>query len=124
MGSNIASFLDPTAKAMKAVGGKNFGDKWSPRGTVERQLAKVTGDKDFARAIAKPESLFTDKSQLQPAPLAPLQKRDDPAVLAARERLRLAELSRRGRASTNLTSGFGTTAISRPIARQAQLLGE
>lgn len=42
-----------------------------------------------------------------PPPEAQPVERDDPAVTAAREDLRLAELKRKGRASTILTGGSG-----------------
>lgn len=67
---------------------------------------------------------------LPPAPPPP-PKRDDPDVTAAREKARLAELRRKGRRASVLTSGSGVDddslgggSISRPTARSAKLLGE
>ncbi len=62
-----------------------------------------------------------------PPPPPPPPTREDPAVLAARERLRLSERRRVGRSATNLTgggAGLGNSAVSRPDGRPSQLLGE
>lgn len=61
-----------------------------------------------------------------PAPPPPPPQRDDPAIVEAKNKLRLAELQRRGRAASILTSGqgvLGETAVDRPEARAAGLLG-
>lgn len=61
-----------------------------------------------------------------PEPIAPRPppKRDDPAIVAARERLKLSERKRKGRSATILAGGLGATETARPAGRQANLLGE
>lgn len=61
-----------------------------------------------------------------PPPPDPPPDRDDPAVLQAAQTARLAELRRRGRASTFLTSGSGapgTAPLGRPTATAGDQLG-
>jgi hypothetical protein len=51
----------------------------------------------------------------QPPPLPPpppVTTPDDPAIDEARQRLRKAELSRKGRRSTILTSGLGDSSVA------------
>ncbi len=60
-------------------------------------------------------------------PAPPTPTRQDPEISAAREKQRKAELSRRGRRSTILTSGRGVEGklgVTRPQARGAELLGQ
>ncbi len=59
--------------------------------------------------------------------VAPPPTRQDPEISAARERQRKAELKRKGRRSTILTSARGVKeklGVTRPQARGATLLGE
>ena len=61
-----------------------------------------------------------------PPPPPPPPTREDPAIAEAKERQRLAEKRRRGRRATFFTgdqSGLGDSTVSRPQARQGQLLG-
>ena len=62
-----------------------------------------------------------------PPPPPPAPTREDPAVAESKEKLRKAELQRKGRAATILTSGSGAEddlgSISRPQARTSKLLG-
>ena len=74
--------------------------------------------------LAALHPLAQRQKKQEPAPLPAVPTRDDPAILAAREKLRLSEQRRRGRAATNLTGGLGATDVFRPVARTAQLLGE
>jgi len=97
-----------------------LGKKLSARGTAETLVGKVTGDKNFAHAIARPESLLKNNAPV-PAPLAPLPIRDNPAVLAAREKTRLAQLNSR-RSAANLSGGLGETGVNRP--RASRVFGE
>lgn len=50
---------------------------------------------------------FGSSAPAAPAPLPPLPDREDPAVLEAREKLRLSEKRRRGRRASILTGGSG-----------------
>ena len=50
---------------------------------------------------------FSSSAPAAPAPLPPLPEREDPAVIEARESLRLSEKRRRGRRASILTSGAG-----------------
>jgi hypothetical protein len=50
---------------------------------------------------------FSSSAPVAPAPLPPLPEREDPAVLEAREKLRLSEKRRKGRRASILTSGSG-----------------
>jgi hypothetical protein len=66
-----------------------------------------------------------------PPPVAPppVPMPNDPAIAAAKNKQRLAELQRMGRASTNLTgnSALGDAPVDRPgatAARSATLLGD
>ena len=64
------------------------------------------------------------KPRLPPGP-APPPQRDDPAVVAARKKLRASELRRKGRRATILTGGegvLGTVPLAQPRAG-SQLLG-
>ncbi len=61
-----------------------------------------------------------------PEPL-PIPARDDPAIAASRERLRLSEGRRKGRRGTILAGRrpdeLGEAPVTRPEARGGQLLG-
>ena len=62
-----------------------------------------------------------------PPPLPPLPTREDPAIAAAKEKLRLAERRRSGRRAANLTgtqATLGNSLVARPAASTSQLLGE
>ena len=75
--------------------------------------------------IKKPLDFFAEKPE-KPDPLPDQPTATDPSVLAARERQRKAELERRGRRATILTSASGlendVAELSRPTA-EARLLG-
>lgn len=71
---------------------------------------------------------FGGSTPAPPAALAPIPTREDPALAEAREKTRLAERRRKGRAATILTDqgegeSLGTGAVARPEARKAQVLG-
>ncbi len=59
-------------------------------------------------------SLFSSPSP--PPPLPPVPTPEDPAIDAARKKRRLAELRRKGRAATILTSGLGDRSEA-PVTR-------
>ena len=63
-------------------------------------------------------SLFNPPQPPAPPPPPPVPTPDDPAIDEARERLRRAELLRRGRRSTILTSGLGDSSPA-PARRSA-----
>lgn len=65
-------------------------------------------------------------SPKMPDPAPPPPKADDPAVTAAKEKLRLAEKQRKGRAATMLAdpATLGEPTLARPEARGAALFGQ
>lgn len=74
------------------------------------------------------KSVFSPSKPQMPAPPPPPPKRDDPEIAAAKDKQRMADLKRKGRAASVLTSGRGVEeelgAVARPEARSgAQLLG-
>lgn len=64
-------------------------------------------------------SLFSPPELAPPPPPPPVPTPDDPAIDEARRKLRQAELRRKGRRSTILTSGLGDTGAA--PARRPQL---
>lgn len=61
-----------------------------------------------------------------PAPLPPPPAIEDPAVSSAKNKLRMSELQRRGRAASINTSGqgvLGDPAVDRPTATTGNQLG-
>lgn len=57
-------------------------------------------------------ALFSPPQPPPPPPPPPVPTPDDPAIDEARQRLRKAELSRKGRRSTILTSGLGDSTVA------------
>lgn len=70
---------------------------------------------------------FSSGAPSAPAPLPPLPEREDPAVIESREKLRLSEKRRKGRAASILTGGQGVEddlgVVTRPAGRSPAKLG-
>lgn len=52
-------------------------------------------------------SLFGAPKMPAPPPPPPIPTREDPAIAASKEKQRISDIARRGRASTILTGGLG-----------------
>lgn len=91
--------------------------------------APITGflDKKSRRAAIDPLDL-AEKPDLPPEPsVPPPPTREDPSIAEAKRKQRQAELMRRGRRASVVTSSRGVEdelgTVNRPEARAAQLLG-
>jgi len=72
--------------------------------------------------------IFSAPSIPAPAPPPPVPTREDPEVNVAKDKQRLAEKKRKGRAATMIAEAeqggdLGEALLDRPSARAAQLLG-
>ena len=77
--------------------------------------------------MSKIAAIFSPKQPALPPPPPPPPTREDPAVLEAREKLRMSEKRRRGRAASVIAGkneeALGEAPIVRPEATGAQVLG-
>lgn len=97
------------------------------------QLIPGGGGDPFTNAAATKKGVDKAVEQLSPEmpeipALPPPPTREDPEIDAARQKARDADLKRKGRKATILTSARGVEdelgAVNRPLARAAALLGQ